>query len=260
MDRSTSSRTASPKRRRRSSSSMASSRSSASSSSMARSALRVTRKRWCSTTSMPGKSASRLAAMICSSNRYVRTPTSTRRGRTGGTLMRAKRLSLDSGSRTVTASESDRSLMYGNGWPGSPGRELEDRLPDRRQRLSGRAPVGRGGGMARLELLLQARHADLEELVEVAREDGQEARALEERIAGVGRLVQDAGVEVEPGELAVDERHGRSRSRSRRSARDGGADGGHGAACALDLVGCECPYPSGRPRRLGSSGPPAPGG
>ena len=47
MERSTSSRTTLPKRRRRSSSSMASSRSSASSSSMERSALRVTRKRWC---------------------------------------------------------------------------------------------------------------------------------------------------------------------------------------------------------------------
>ena len=42
-----------------------------------------------------------------------------RRGSTGGTLMRAKRRSPVSGSRTVTASDSDRSLMYGNGCAGS---------------------------------------------------------------------------------------------------------------------------------------------
>ena len=57
--------------------------------------------------------------MICSSSTYVRTPTSHIRGRTGGTLMRANAICCVSGSRTVTASESERSLMYGNGCPGS---------------------------------------------------------------------------------------------------------------------------------------------
>ena len=90
IDRSTSSRTASPKRRRRSSSSIARRRSSASSSSSARSALRVTRKRWCSKISMPLNRRSRLAPMIWSSrtNRFGSTWYS--RGRIWGTLTRAK--------------------------------------------------------------------------------------------------------------------------------------------------------------------------
>jgi len=55
------------------------------------------------------------------------------------------------------------------------------------------------------DLLLESRHAHLEELVEVAREDGQEADALQERVVGVLRLVEDTLVEVQPGELATDE-------------------------------------------------------
>ena len=105
--RSTSRRTASPNRRRRSSSSIASSRSSASSSSIARSALRVTRNRWCSRISMPGNSASRFASMICSSStNRLRRPPRIRRGRTGGTLTRAKPRSPVSGSRSPTAIDS----------------------------------------------------------------------------------------------------------------------------------------------------------
>ena len=46
---------------------MARSRSSASSSSISKSALRVTRKRWCSSTSIPLKSVSRFASMTWSS-------------------------------------------------------------------------------------------------------------------------------------------------------------------------------------------------
>ena len=57
--------------------------------------------------------------------------------------------------------------------------------------------------MLGLHLLAQAGHPDLEELVEVAREDGQELHPFEQRIALVARLVEDAGVELEPGQLAV---------------------------------------------------------
>ncbi len=60
---------------------------------------------------MPGNMVSRFAAMICSTRTYVRVPTSHSRGSTGGTLMRAKRSSPSLTSRTVTASDSDRSLM-----------------------------------------------------------------------------------------------------------------------------------------------------
>ena len=164
------------------------------------------------------------------------TPTSISRGRIGGTLIRAKSRSPVSGSRTVTASDSDRSLMYGNGWPGSTasgvstgkisskkrcaqlqvalrplvvaddadallGQLVADRgerlgvlgdhrqqpRPDRVERLRGAHAVGRRARPAGLDLLLQAGDADLEELVEVAGEDGQEADALEQRVALVDR-------------------------------------------------------------------------
>ena len=59
------------------------------------------------------------------------------------------------------------------------------------------------------ELLLQPGDANLEELIEVAREDGQEADAFEQRIALVDRFVQHAIVEVEPRQLAVDVRDAR---------------------------------------------------
>ena len=67
MPAATSSRTTVAKRRSRSSSWIASSRSSAVSSFRCTSALRVTRKGWDSTISMPGKSRSRLWAMTSSS-------------------------------------------------------------------------------------------------------------------------------------------------------------------------------------------------
>ena len=49
-----------------------------------------------------------------------------------------------------------------------------------------------------------------EELVEVRREDRAELHALEQRLARVGGEVEDAVVQVEPRELAVEERRGAS--------------------------------------------------
>ena len=46
--------------------------------------------------------------------------------------------------------------------------------------------------MPACDLLAQAGDPDLEELVEVAREDRQELDPLEQRVALVARLVQDA--------------------------------------------------------------------
>ena len=120
MLRSTSRRTASPKRRRRRLRSMAASRSSASPSSRSRSASRVTRKVECDSTSMPGNSSPRRAAMICSRG-TKRSPSgrATKRGSSGGTFTRAKRRSPVRGLRTSTARFSDRLEMWGKGWPGS---------------------------------------------------------------------------------------------------------------------------------------------
>ena len=76
--------------------------------------------------------------------------------------------------------------------------ELEDARAGGRELLLGGAPIGRAGDLAGLDLLAQAGDADLEELVEVVGEDGQELHPLEQRVALVTRLVQDARVELEP--------------------------------------------------------------
>ena len=47
-------------------------------------------------------------------------------------------------------------------------------------------------------LAAQARDADHEELVEIAGRDRQEAQLLEQRMVAVGRLFQDAAVELQP--------------------------------------------------------------
>src|SRR6185312_12055060 len=81
------------------------------------------------------------------------------------------------------------------------------------------------------------RDADLEELIEVAREDGEELDPLEQGVALIARLEQDAGVEFEPRQLAVQvgERHlgsgdaawTRPRRERRGSSGSAGFDRGH---------------------------------
>ena len=95
------------------------------------------------------------------------------------------------------------------------GDELEDALAGGGELLVGGPAVGRAGDLAGLDLLAQAGDPDLEELVEVAGEDGQELDPLEQRVALVARLVEDAGVELEPRQLAVEVREGRLRARAR---------------------------------------------
>ncbi len=263
IDRSTSSRTASPNRRRRSSSSIASRRSSASSSSIARSALRVTRKRWCSSTSMPRNSASRLASITWSIRTKrdgsdleqprqdlrdldpgeaalagLRIAQSDRDRQAERRDVRERMAGIDRERRQdredlVEEALPERVVVLRDGRrsrrarcprrraPGGSTRrsrtwsagELEDALPGGGELLLGRPAVGRPGDLAGLDLLAQAGDADLEELVEVAGEDGQELDPLEQRVAFVARLVQDPGVEVEPGQLAVEVREGRLRAR-----------------------------------------------
>ena len=84
------------------------------------------------------------------------------------------------------------------------GDELEHALARGRELFLGGPAVGRAGDLAGLDLLAQAGHAHLEELVEVAREDRQELDPLEQRVALVARLVQHPRVEFEPRQLAVD--------------------------------------------------------
>src|SRR5665811_1695364 len=82
---------------------------------------------------------------------------------------------------------------------------------DRGQLFSRGAAVRGPLATGRCDLFHQARDADLEELIEVRGEDRQELRALQKRVALVASLVEDAGIEVQPRELAVDVRkHGRA--------------------------------------------------
>ena len=73
------------------------------------------------------------------------------------------------------------------------------------QLLGGGAAIGRGGGDAGLGLADEAGDADGVELIEVGGGDGDEAQPLQQGVAGVFRLLQHAVVEIEPGQLAVDE-------------------------------------------------------
>jgi len=69
----------------------------------------------------------------------------------------------------------------------------------------GRAPVEGPVADAGGHLVEQSGHPDLEELVEVLAEDGQELGPLEQGDGGVVDQGEDPLVEVEPRELAVDE-------------------------------------------------------
>ena len=82
--------------------------------------MRLTRNVAVDSTSIPGNSWPRWAAITCSSGTN-RSPSgiTTNRGSRSGTLTRANRRSPVTGSRRSTARFSERFEMYGNGWPGS---------------------------------------------------------------------------------------------------------------------------------------------
>ena len=85
---------------------------------------------------------------------------------------------------------------------------LDDALHLRRdlpERLQRREPVRSRRDRAHLDLLLQPRDADLEELVQVGGDDAQEAQALEQRHRAVLGLREDAAIEFEDLQLAVEE-------------------------------------------------------
>ena len=106
---------------------------------------------------------------------------------------------------------------------GLAGDELVDARADRAELLERVHAVGRLGADARRDLLLEAGDAHLDELVEVGREDRQELGPLEQRALGVLGQREHPGVEVEPGELAVQQAVllGRELGRSPRSHRTG---------------------------------------
>ncbi|MDR6356134.1 hypothetical protein Q3H58_002805 [Pseudomonas psychrotolerans] len=68
----------------------------------------------------------------------------------------------------------------------------------------GSRPFGPGLFAGEGDLLLETRHADLEELVQVAGEDQQELEPLEQRIGFVEGLFQHPDVELQLRQLAMD--------------------------------------------------------
>jgi hypothetical protein len=103
--------------------------------------------------------------------------------------------------------------------------QVDDALSHDGELLSGGEAVLARRGQAALDLLLQSRDADHEELVQVRVEDGEELDSLQQRMARVHRLFQHATVELQPVHFAVEVavlRRGRSsgptRPRGRRRA------------------------------------------
>ena len=83
--------------------------------------------------------------------------------------------------------------------------ERRDRLGDARELLGRREPVGASGGDAGAQLALEAGDADHEEFVEVVGRDREEPHPLEQRMGVVCGLLEHPAVEVQPGQLTVDE-------------------------------------------------------
>src|SRR5882672_7011175 len=73
------------------------------------------------------------------------------------------------------------------------------------QRLRGRQSVEAALGLAAFDLLLQSRHAHLEEFVEVGTDDGEEFEPFEQGVRGIESLVEHTLVEFQPAQLAVEE-------------------------------------------------------
>ncbi len=83
--------------------------------------------------------------------------------------------------------------------------ELGDRFSDTRQLFRRREPVRALGGDALPLLALETGDAHHKKFVEVVRRDRQKAHTLQQRMLFVGRLFQDAAVEVQPGQFTIDE-------------------------------------------------------
>ncbi|MNZ27383.1 hypothetical protein D3C78_446010 [compost metagenome] len=95
--------------------------------------------------------------------------------------------------------------------------------------------VGTGLFTSKVDLLLQARHADLEEFIEVAGEDQQELQALEQRVGLIQRLLQHADVELQLRQLAMNVQAAVVQARDGDGRRGGSMHGrgGSGLYCRL---------------------------
>ncbi len=92
-----------------------------------------------------------------------------------------------------------------------------DQLPrgalDGVEELGGAQAIGPHVARLAFDLLLDAGDADLEKFVEVRAEDGEELDPLDQRLGRVLRFLENAPVEFEPAQLAIDEIFRRGKAR-----------------------------------------------
>ena len=86
-----------------------------------------------------------------------------------------------------------------------PAHQLECAHADIVHDLCGHATGDAGYGQAGVDAALEAGDADHEELVEVGREDREEPDAFEQRDLGIRGEVEDAFIEGQPAEFAIEE-------------------------------------------------------
>ncbi len=72
------------------------------------------------------------------------------------------------------------------------------------QRFGGRQSVDAPADRAAFDLLFEAGHAHLEELVQVGAGDAKKLEPFQQRIAGIARLLQHPLVELQPAQLAIE--------------------------------------------------------
>ena len=72
------------------------------------------------------------------------------------------------------------------------------------QRFGGRQPVVAAAGDAAFNLLFEAGHAHLEELVEIGAGDAKELEPFQQGSGGIARLLQHPLVEFQPAQFAVE--------------------------------------------------------
>ena len=83
-------------------------------------------------------------------------------------------------------------------------RQAHDERANPRQLFDGGQAIRRRARRLRLQLLVQARDANHEKLVQIRAEDGQELQPLEHWPGAIARLIEHALVERKPAELAVE--------------------------------------------------------
>ena len=78
-------------------------------------------------------------------------------------------------------------------------------LDDRTESFGRRQTVHRALRQLALDLLLQARHAHLEELIQIRADDAEELHSLQQRVLRVERFLQHPVIELQPAQFPIDE-------------------------------------------------------